>query len=71
MMMDFVMAACLESLTPNNDPKYWDLLVLCYSTKNVLCKAINSKWRALPEMQHPPPALILFPDRSSMIISLF
>lgn len=28
MMMDFVMAACLESLTPNNDPKYWDLLVL-------------------------------------------
>lgn len=49
MVMDFVMAAGLESLTPNNDPKYWDFfVVLCfffffYSTKNVLCKAINSK----------------------------
>lgn len=50
MVMDFVMAASLESLTPNNDPKYWDFfVVLCfflsffYSTKNVLCKAVNSK----------------------------
>lgn len=48
MVMDFVMAAGLESLTPNNDPKYWDFFVVLrffffYSTKNVLCKAINSK----------------------------
>lgn len=28
MMMDCVLAACLESLTPNNDPKYWDLYVV-------------------------------------------
>lgn len=25
-MMDCVFAARLESMTPNNDPKYWDLL---------------------------------------------
>lgn len=31
MVMDFVMAAGLESLTPNNDPKYWDFfVVLCF-----------------------------------------
>lgn len=31
MVMDFVMAARLESLTPNNDPKYWDFFViLCF-----------------------------------------
>lgn len=28
MMMDCVLAACLESLTLNNDPKYWDLFVV-------------------------------------------
>lgn len=28
MMMDCVLAACLESLTPKNDPKYWDLCVV-------------------------------------------
>lgn len=28
MVMDCVFAAQLESMTPNNDPKYWDLCVV-------------------------------------------
>lgn len=28
MMIDCVLAACVENLTPNNDLKYWDLCVV-------------------------------------------
>lgn len=56
MMMDCVLAACLESLTPSNDPKYWDLcVVLSYfiPPRMLYVKALIQEEEPF-QKQHPP-----------------